>query len=150
MFEHLLLFFFFENRSYAEEYVKEYLSALDSRSVILGVSGGSGGSKRSRPVTPSSAMESASTKAKNLIMGAREWPIKRDIKAIENDRPLFVEIIGGKNLRNKRKFGGVSDCQAELSCLDQKYSSKVLSSNLNPRWKDEGFIFLVPKNYFES
>ena len=28
------------------------------------------------------------------------------------------------------------------------YTSSVLNSNLNPRWDDDGFVFLIPNEYF--
>jgi hypothetical protein len=83
------------------------------------------------------------------LINTRDWPLKRG-NAVVTDRPLFVELIGGHKLKNKRKFGGTSDPSAVITCLDQCYTTKTLTSNLHPRWRDEGFVFLVAPDYFSK
>jgi len=62
--------------------------------------------------------------------------------------PVPVSILMAIGLNNQAKLSRKTNPYIDIKVLNQTYKSKVINDTLDPVWKDEGYIFCVPRDHF--
>jgi len=62
--------------------------------------------------------------------------------------PVPVSILMAIGLNNQAKLSRKTNPYIDIQVLEQNYKSKVKNDTLDPVWKDEGYIFAVPRDHF--
>jgi len=62
--------------------------------------------------------------------------------------PVPVSILMAIGLNNQAKLSRKTNPYIDIKVLQQTYKSKVINDTIDPVWKDEGYIFSVPRDHF--
>lgn len=62
--------------------------------------------------------------------------------------PVPVSILMAIGLNNQAKLSRKTNPYIDIKVLKQTYKSKVITDTIDPVWKDEGYIFSVPRDHF--